>query len=158
MLDTRVSRSSPQSRLCPFSPPKTCFSGKSGNQRINKCVDRNCVVQNGYFRDILPCFGRGQTRGRRCKNNISGQKKGKNRHKKMNFQIFFKIGKIEKSSGGNSELWMARLPPRAHTWFAMEGLGPLTSLARVSLPRGFWTLFFYGNWSSRSSFPVFKFT
>ena len=78
--------------------------------------------------------------------------------KKDEFSDFFHNRKNRKFSGGNFELWVVRLPPRARTWFAMEALGPLTSLSLVSLPRGFWILFFNGNWSSRSSLPLFKFT
>jgi len=38
-------------------------------------------VKGGYFRSVLPCFGRGKTRKKKCTNQIS-KTKGENRGKK----------------------------------------------------------------------------
>ena len=67
-----------------------------------ECVDWNCVVYERYFRDVLHCFGRGKTRGRRWKNNISEKNtEGENRGKNFdNIDFFFPHCVFSEISGG----------------------------------------------------------
>jgi len=52
------SRSCPVLDLVPLHPKKHVFFEKSNDQRINKCVVRNCLVRGGNVRGVCPCFGR----------------------------------------------------------------------------------------------------
>jgi len=72
------------------------------------------------------------------------------------------LAQVYKSHGspwrdlGPWPLWRRSIWRRSNqvTWFAMERPGSLTSLAQVYLPRVFWIIFFWRDWSMRTGPPT----